>query len=343
MLEQQVATLAASDQRKSEQIAALIVADQRKTLQIAELSAEVERLVQFARTHRDVKDLTTSRGEDIIRFNVGGQAECAMLRKTLCLVEGSMLANMFSGRWDIERDEQGRVFVDFPPELFLPLMDFLRLRAVEDPAAASRPRVLPDHLPAFRQMVQYYGLGDMLWKRWPVGCNMTLEPERIRQSGFLRSFLSYAVSDVQQGSFLVRSASGSFVADDALQGLGDCWWADSSARSSFRFGLCSQSSEMAHGEEVLLRGIYSDDGDWNDFGLVSPAHRKLDEIPKVDGGCNLEVEVRIYNSRLTMSHKFDNNVRHFDPMELPADVPIESWRVFVAIKQPGIEVYCTRW
>lgn len=49
-------------------------------------------------------------GHDIINLNVGG-ANITTTRSTLCQVEGSFLASMFSGRWEksLARDENGRV------------------------------------------------------------------------------------------------------------------------------------------------------------------------------------------------------------------------------------------
>ena len=44
-----------------------------------------------------MKTLDTS-GEDVIALNVSGK-HIDVLRRTLCLIEGSLLATMFSGRW----------------------------------------------------------------------------------------------------------------------------------------------------------------------------------------------------------------------------------------------------
>ena len=48
-------------------------------------------------------------GEDMVELNVGGQALSAT-RSTLVQIEGSLLAAMFSGRWDrgLKRDSAGR-------------------------------------------------------------------------------------------------------------------------------------------------------------------------------------------------------------------------------------------
>jgi hypothetical protein len=64
---------------------------------------------------------------DVMHLNVGGTPIC-VLRRTLNQVEGSLLAYMFSGHWDenLEKDSEGRFFLDQDQEVFKPLISFLR-------------------------------------------------------------------------------------------------------------------------------------------------------------------------------------------------------------------------
>lgn len=99
--------------------------------------------------------------DDIIRLNIGGEKMVAVQRRTLCVVEDSMLASSFSGRWDasLTRDEQGAVFVDFAPDLFMPLLDFLRARRTQE--EDDKPVLMPlvhGHEDMFQAMLKYYGL-----------------------------------------------------------------------------------------------------------------------------------------------------------------------------------------
>ena len=59
------------------------------------------------------------RDDDIIHLNVSG-LKLTTNRSTLCQVEGSLLASMFSGRWEdsVQRDQDGAVFLDFNPQHF---------------------------------------------------------------------------------------------------------------------------------------------------------------------------------------------------------------------------------
>ena len=58
-------------------------------------------------------------GTDIIKVNVSG-THMDVLRSTLCLIEGSMLAIQFSGRWEdsMKKDEDGRIFLNYDPDSF---------------------------------------------------------------------------------------------------------------------------------------------------------------------------------------------------------------------------------
>ena len=100
--------------------------------------------------------------DDIINLNVGGK-KMTTKRSTLCQVEGSLLASMFSGRWEdsLARDEDGRIFFDFNPQYFVYILDYLRARTIataENPAPL--PKVAEDQVKHFSNLVEYLGLGD---------------------------------------------------------------------------------------------------------------------------------------------------------------------------------------
>ena len=104
---------------------------------------------------------------DILTLNVAGEGKIAALRRTLCLVENSMLATQFSGRWDggLPRDGDGHVFIDLPYELFKTLVDFLRIKsmsALSDPLLCVTSCDCADaklvQKRDFMRMVDYYGL-----------------------------------------------------------------------------------------------------------------------------------------------------------------------------------------
>ena len=102
--------------------------------------------------------------DDIIYLNVGGQ-KITTRRSTLCAVEGSLLASMFSGRWEdgIERDKDGCVFLDFNPLYFGLILDYLRAKKIESPDnRPPTPKVAPEQVKNFYNLVHYLGLEEEL-------------------------------------------------------------------------------------------------------------------------------------------------------------------------------------
>lgn len=105
---------------------------------------------------------------DVIPLNLGGEVMVDMTRGTLIQFEGSLLASMFSGRWDtnLGRDMNGRVLLDFKPALIRPLLDYLHAKRIETP---EHPVPLPDVPPPlqedFFRMIQHFGLEDHVLQR----------------------------------------------------------------------------------------------------------------------------------------------------------------------------------
>ena len=98
----------------------------------------------------------------IIHLNVGGH-KLTTKRSTLCQVEGSLLASMFSGRWEdsLERDKDGAKFFDFNPQYFLVILDYLRAKKIATPEnPAPLPKVPEDQSKSFNNLLEYLGLSD---------------------------------------------------------------------------------------------------------------------------------------------------------------------------------------
>jgi hypothetical protein len=99
---------------------------------------------------------------DIIHLNVGGH-KLTTKRSTLCQVEGSLLASMFSGRWEdsLERDQDGAIFFDFNPQYFVVILDYLRAKKIATPEnPAPLPKVAEDQAKNFNNLLEYFGLSD---------------------------------------------------------------------------------------------------------------------------------------------------------------------------------------
>jgi hypothetical protein len=100
--------------------------------------------------------------DDIKDLNVGGQ-KLTTTRSTLCQVEGSLFASMFSGRWEdgLKRDKDGAIFFDFNPQYFVIILDYLRAKknaTPENPVLV--PKVPEEQAKQFNVLVQNLGLTE---------------------------------------------------------------------------------------------------------------------------------------------------------------------------------------
>jgi hypothetical protein len=68
--------------------------------------------------------------DDILSLNVGGRTGIAVHRKTLTLFDRSLLGAKFCRKWEdgLDKDEQGNIFVDQDPDLFIVLINYLRTK-----------------------------------------------------------------------------------------------------------------------------------------------------------------------------------------------------------------------
>lgn len=267
--------------------------------------------------------------EDIVTMNIGGQMECAVRRKTLCLVEGSMLADQFSGRWDEQtaRDDKGRVLIDFPPELFMPLVNWLRLKSIEDPMEPiPPPTVSQENMHGFKQMCEYYGIANALWPAdWQALFKTTIEEgQRVQALAFgSRSFEAWAISNFQEGCFSVTADANAFLESDA-----------------FRFGLCRRGIDISERLKAVHH-VHTCDWDFDDF--VSPSHTGRDgDIPFVVDG-TVQVIVRIRHGQLAITLKAEHDTFDLSPMTLPTNASAKTWRIFVALSHPSLHIKREEW
>ena len=100
--------------------------------------------------------------DDLIDLNVGG-TKFTTTGSTLCQVQDSLLAAMFSGRWEdnIKRDKDGAVFFDFNPQHFILILDYLRVKKIETSEnPPPLPKVPENQTESFNSLVQYLGLSN---------------------------------------------------------------------------------------------------------------------------------------------------------------------------------------
>jgi len=99
---------------------------------------------------------------DVVSVNVGGEI-FGVKRSTLCIFEDTYLAHLFSGRWDenIERDQCGNYFLDFDPETFRVVVNFLRDKRIETPDhPAVMGSVSSDKQEHFANLLDFLGIRE---------------------------------------------------------------------------------------------------------------------------------------------------------------------------------------
>lgn len=114
--------------------------------------------------------------DDVLTLNVGG-TRLQVLRSTLCCLEGSLLATMFSGRWDdnLVKDGKGAFFIDQSPENFKVLLDFLRswkCAAVNCPKPTVADLGVVARSSLFTRMVDYYNCTATLYPIKVIFCEI---------------------------------------------------------------------------------------------------------------------------------------------------------------------------
>ena len=147
----------------------------------AKMKAEVE---AYNAEKEQIQAINVS-DDDIIHLNIGGQ-KFSTTRSTLCQVEGSLLATMFSGRWEdnLKRDENGAIFFDFNPKHFGLIMEYLRVKKITNPEnMPTLPKVAEDELNNFNTLVEYLGLSDEITFTGAEGAEVNLPSEKFEMHG----------------------------------------------------------------------------------------------------------------------------------------------------------------
>ncbi|KAM3829432.1 LOW QUALITY PROTEIN: SH3KBP1-binding protein 1 [Vipera latastei] len=74
--------------------------------------------------------MAASGGTGLVQLNVGGRRFCTS-RQTLAWVPDSFFSSLLSGRISSLRDETGAIFIDRDPDLFAPILNFLRCKELD--------------------------------------------------------------------------------------------------------------------------------------------------------------------------------------------------------------------
>lgn len=109
---------------------------------------------------------------DVVKINIGGKVFLQVMRSTLCQApEDALFTRLFSKNPNsntyhqsspviVHRDEEGRIFLDHDPELMETIVNFLRMKQIEDPfdPIVESPEVPPHKRKDFRRLLNHFGL-----------------------------------------------------------------------------------------------------------------------------------------------------------------------------------------
>ena len=133
-------------------------------MQIAEferrrLLLEDEKKRLLSQTQKDGAQVVNAMPPRIVKLNVGGK-RIDVSRRTVTQIP-SRLAWILSGRWDhlLLKDKDGRLFLDFDPEWFDPIINHLRELVLKDPQTQiSPPTVSAEHEAGYNLLLEFFGL-----------------------------------------------------------------------------------------------------------------------------------------------------------------------------------------
>lgn len=114
----------------------------------------------------------------VITLNVAGEAVVSVPKDVLMQCRGSMLADRFGGSVDLGKGSDGHVFVDFAPEIFLPMLEHLRNRHSETPERLAPPPEISGDASVvrrFRDMLRYYGMLEWVYRAVPLSPSLCLQ------------------------------------------------------------------------------------------------------------------------------------------------------------------------
>jgi len=151
----------------------------QETVEAAAASRITERSLEAIPPEYYAEGVQDDGAEDIIVLNVGGQERLSVTRGALTQCPGSALADAFNGRAAaLPKDPEGSTFINFAPQIFVPLVEHLRMRYIQVPGSRVLPPPPPFPDPVldeqFVTMLYHFGVLDWVYRQRPVEFQVTI-------------------------------------------------------------------------------------------------------------------------------------------------------------------------
>ncbi len=141
-----------------------------------------------------------ARLHDFIRLNVGGRIMTAK-RSTLCQIEDSKLAAMFSEATEDNRDENNSIFLDLNPKYFSIILNYLRAKSIpQTKFNVPFPKLKPEEVRPFLELATQLGLQSEfsldIGKFTLHGTWITIKDNCVAKHTGRNQAVGYALSDI---------------------------------------------------------------------------------------------------------------------------------------------------
>ena len=93
-----------------------------------------------------------------ITINIGGEKLIAVSPSLFDILGDSKLSALLSGRWETLRDADGNIFMDYSPEVFMPLVEWLHHRRDASPRSTIRVCVEPHYRDQWIRMMRSFSV-----------------------------------------------------------------------------------------------------------------------------------------------------------------------------------------
>ena len=93
-----------------------------------------------------------------VTINIGGEKLIAVSADLFDILGENKISSMLSGRWEPVRDADGNIFVDYSPEVFMPLVEWLRHRRDASPRSEIKVRLSSEYQDQWIRMMRSYSV-----------------------------------------------------------------------------------------------------------------------------------------------------------------------------------------
>ena len=144
-----------------------------------------------------------------LKINIGGEKLIAVSPDLFDILGENKLSSMLSGRWQTLRDADGAIFVDYSPDVFLPLVEWLRDMRDAEPDVHISVQVRQERRYAWIRMMKSFSVevlhlaiaGITFQELLKVGYSLSQLSSVYDPSAAVRLSIGMSTAELQQAGF----------------------------------------------------------------------------------------------------------------------------------------------